>query len=134
MQHARFVSSTTNRCGRILFSSVRVPIHYGNSATTTTTTGTCHIVECVAGRQTFSHDCSSPVCFSHVSVIAKLSQSCCMTGPEGANISIVVSANEIDSVSINKGLLSSFDKENKLLFYGYTRVMRLLLSSRVHLY
>ena len=57
-----------------------------------------------------------------------------MTGPEGANISIVVTANEIDSVSINKGLLSSFDKENKLLFYGYTRVMRLLLSSRVHLY
>ena len=33
IQHARFVSSTTNRCGRILFSSVRVPIHYGNSAT-----------------------------------------------------------------------------------------------------
>ena len=32
-------------------SVVRVPIHYGNSAATTT--GTCHMMECVAGRQKF---------------------------------------------------------------------------------
>ena len=35
-------------------SVVRVPIHYGNSAATTA--GTCHVMECVAGRQKFSHD------------------------------------------------------------------------------
>ena len=35
-------------------SVVRVPIHYGNSAATTTET--CHMLECVAGWQTFSHD------------------------------------------------------------------------------
>ena len=35
-------------------SGVRVPIHYGNFAATIT--GTFHMMECVAGKQKFSHD------------------------------------------------------------------------------